>query len=117
MLAALETDLEFYFFTRFKSVSYSLIPSLTMPTALDRALNSKNLLLGFAGAITAAAVWSIWGGDMFPQEPDPSGDPEEWTLTELKRWLNARGLMPSESASRSELVERVRVNLRPPRRS
>ncbi|PYH36391.1 uncharacterized protein BO87DRAFT_374737 [Aspergillus neoniger CBS 115656] len=44
-----------------------------MPTPLDRALNSKNLFLGFAGMVTAAAAWAIWGGDMFPAEADPTG--------------------------------------------
>ena len=23
--------------------------------------------------ISAAAVWAIWGSDMFPEEPDPTG--------------------------------------------
>lgn len=23
--------------------------------------------------VTAAAAWAIWGGDMFPTEPDPTG--------------------------------------------
>ena len=23
--------------------------------------------------ISAAAVWAIWGGDVFPAEPDPTG--------------------------------------------
>lgn len=44
-----------------------------MPTPLDRAMNSKNLFLGFAGMISAAAVWAIWGNDMFPAEQDPTG--------------------------------------------
>ncbi|KAB8239732.1 hypothetical protein ETB97_008103 [Aspergillus alliaceus] len=44
-----------------------------MPTALDRAMHSKNLFLGFAGMVTAAAAWAIWGSDMFPTESDPSG--------------------------------------------
>lgn len=59
-----------------------------MPTPLDRALQSRNAVLGmisvvhsnasltsigFAGLIGAVAVWSIWGGDMFPKEPDPTG--------------------------------------------
>ncbi|KAG5288560.1 hypothetical protein I7I50_01866 [Histoplasma capsulatum G186AR] len=83
-----------------------------MPTPLDKALNSKNLFLGFAGIVTAAAVWSIWGGDMFPAEPDPAGNPEDWTTEELRRWLSSRGLLPSSTASRDDLVERVKANLR-----
>jgi hypothetical protein len=27
----------------------------------------------FAGVVTAAAAWSIWGQDMFPKEADPTG--------------------------------------------
>ncbi|KAJ5096091.1 hypothetical protein NUU61_005447 [Penicillium alfredii] len=83
-----------------------------MPTQLDRALNSKNLFLGFAGMVTAVAAWSIWGSDVFPAEPDPTGDPEKWTADEMKRWLRVRGLLPGESATREELLERVKANLR-----
>ncbi|KAL3487347.1 hypothetical protein BJX62DRAFT_9348 [Aspergillus germanicus] len=60
-----------------------------MPTPLDRAMNSKNLVLGFAGMVTAAAVWAIWGNEMFPAESDPQGDPANWTLDEMHRWLRA----------------------------
>ncbi|KAK2789915.1 hypothetical protein FQN53_000968 [Emmonsiellopsis sp. PD_33] len=88
-----------------------------MPTPLDKALNSKNLFLGFAGIVTAAAAFSIWGGDMFPAQQDPTGNPENWTIDELRRWLNARGLLPSQNASREDLIERVKANLRPPPRS
>ncbi|PYH47413.1 Ish1 domain-containing protein [Aspergillus saccharolyticus JOP 1030-1] len=88
-----------------------------MPTPLDRALNSKNLFLGFTGMVTAAAVWAIWGSDMFPAEPDPTGDPETWSHDEMRRWLRARGLLPHDSATREELLERIKANLRVPRRS
>lgn len=61
-----------------------------MPTPIDRALSSKvsfpratqqkstdayvqNAVLAFTGIVTAAAVWSIWGTDMFPKEEDPTG--------------------------------------------
>ncbi|KAM0108519.1 hypothetical protein ACP6JB_005742 [Aspergillus fumigatus] len=37
--------------------------------------------------VTAAAAWAIWGSDMFPSEPDPTGDPEYWTADEMRRWL------------------------------
>ncbi|EEQ88580.1 STE24 endopeptidase [Blastomyces dermatitidis ER-3] len=87
-----------------------------MPTPLDKALNSKNLFLGFAGLVTAAAAWTIWGGDMFPAEPDPTGNPENWSIEELRRWLSSRGLLPSSTASREDLVERVKANLRHPRK-
>ncbi|PYI06562.1 hypothetical protein BO78DRAFT_343046 [Aspergillus sclerotiicarbonarius CBS 121057] len=88
-----------------------------MPTPLDRALNSKNLFLGFTGMVTAAAVWAIWGSDMFPAESDPTGDPENWTADEMLRWLRVRGLLPNENATREELLERIKANLRVPRRS
>ncbi|KAL4966289.1 Ish1 domain-containing protein [Aspergillus stella-maris] len=93
-----------------------------MPTPLDRALNSKNLFIGFAGMVTAAAAWSIWGNEMFPAETDPRGGeypfhPEDWTLDEMRRWLRSRGLMPDKKASREELLERIRANLRLPPRS
>lgn len=29
--------------------------------------------LGFAGLVTVASLWSMWGGDMFPAEKDPTG--------------------------------------------
>ncbi|EME39412.1 hypothetical protein DOTSEDRAFT_66408 [Dothistroma septosporum NZE10] len=86
-----------------------------MPTPLDRALNSKNLFLGFTGLIAAATAWSIWGGDMFPKEEDPTGEPENWTETEMKRWLNARNLMAGSTATREELLARVKANMRAPR--
>ncbi|KAL4979728.1 hypothetical protein BDW66DRAFT_95446 [Aspergillus desertorum] len=82
-----------------------------MPTSLDRAMNSKNLFLGFVGMVTAAAAWSIWGNEMFPAEDDPKGDPGNWTLDEMRRWLRARGLMPDRKATREELLERIRANL------
>ncbi|KAI9036974.1 Ish1 domain-containing protein [Aspergillus affinis] len=87
-----------------------------MPTPLDKAMQSKNLFLGFAGMVTAAAVWAIWGKDITTQ-PDPTGDPNNWTADEMRRWLHARGLLPNESSTREELLERVKANLRVPRRS
>lgn len=43
--------------------------------------------IAFTGLVTGVAVWAIWGGDMFPQEADPTGDPERWTKEEMRRWL------------------------------
>jgi len=84
-----------------------------MPTPLDRALQSKSAFLGFAGIVTAVAAWTIWGQDsIFPQEPDPKGDPETWTQEELRRWLNNRRLLPSSSATKEELLRRVKDNMR-----
>ena len=48
-----------------------------------------DILAAFGGVIAAAAAWTIWGGDMFPKEADPKGDPETWTREEMRRWLAA----------------------------
>ncbi|KAI9898667.1 hypothetical protein N3K66_007027 [Trichothecium roseum] len=87
-----------------------------MPTPLDNMMKSKNMVLAFSGAVAAAAAWSIFGGDMFPAEPDPKGNPEGWTREELRRWLAARNLMPDSNASKEELLERVQANMRIPRK-
>ncbi|WDK12508.1 hypothetical protein CGRA01v4_03788 [Colletotrichum graminicola] len=78
-----------------------------MPTPLDNAMKSRSAVLGeytnrmitrefgahrataFGGLVTAAAVWAIYGGDMFPAAPDPTGNPENWTREEMRRWLAA----------------------------
>jgi hypothetical protein len=39
--------------------------------------------------VTAVAAWSIWGSDLFPAEPDPTGNPADWTTEEMRRWLAA----------------------------
>ncbi|KAF7960703.1 hypothetical protein EAE96_000377 [Botrytis aclada] len=88
-----------------------------MPTPLDRALSSKNAVLAFTGIVTAAAAWSIWGTDMFPKEEDPSGDPATWSRDELRRWLAARDLHPQPKDTKEQLLERVKANLRVPRKS
>ncbi|KAK4541608.1 hypothetical protein LTR36_007905 [Oleoguttula mirabilis] len=78
-------------------------------------MNSRNMFLGFAGIVTAVAAWSIWGGDMFPQQEDPKGEPETWSEDDMKRWLNARNLMAGNTATREELIARIRANMRAPR--
>ncbi|KAM0813541.1 hypothetical protein AB5N19_13536 [Seiridium cardinale] len=83
-----------------------------MPTPIDNALRSKNAFLGFAGIVTAAAAWAIWGGDMFPAAADPTGNPEGWTKSELRRWLAARNLHPQDGDTREQLLERVKANMR-----
>ncbi|KAL8403977.1 hypothetical protein RB594_009019 [Gaeumannomyces avenae] len=83
-----------------------------MPTPLDNAMKSKNAVLAFTGLVTGAAIWAIWGGDMFPAQPDPTGDPENWTREELRRWLAARNLHPQSSDTREQLLERVQANMR-----
>jgi len=42
----------------------------------------------------------------------PVGDPDTWTLPEVRGWLQVRHLMPAEDATREELVERVKLNMR-----
>lgn len=64
-----------------------LDPVVNMPTPIDRALQSRNLFLGFAGLVALASISSIFGGDIFPAEKDPTGDPQSWTDEELRRWL------------------------------
>ncbi|OJD31123.1 uncharacterized protein BKCO1_520005 [Diplodia corticola] len=88
-----------------------------MPTPLDRLTQSRGAFFAFAGIVTAATAWVVWGGDVFPAEPDPVGDPAAWTSTELRRWLRNRNLVPSELATREELLDRVRANMRPPPRA
>lgn len=72
---------------------------LGMSNSSNNQINARGLitLLAFGGAVAAAAVWSIWGGDMFPAEPDPTGKPEDWTREDMRRWLSAvsRLLLPS----------------------
>ncbi|KAL7915017.1 hypothetical protein GGI35DRAFT_474717 [Trichoderma velutinum] len=86
-----------------------------MPTPLDSAMKSKNALLAFGGVVVAAAAWSIFGGDMFPAQEDPKGDPETWTREEMRRWLAARNLFPQKSDTREQLLARVLANMRHPR--
>ncbi|PKS05315.1 hypothetical protein jhhlp_008688 [Lomentospora prolificans] len=93
-------------------------------TPLDNAMKSKvraSLFLPgnpgsepFGGVITAVAAWSIWGGDMFPAQADPTGNPDGWSTEEMRRWLKNRNLMPAASATREELLERIKANMRHP---
>jgi len=88
-----------------------------MPTPLDRALHSKNAVLAFGGIVAAVTAWTMyWNSDtpLFPPEPDPKGDPETWTETQLKRWLQLRNLHPSRKDTREELIQRVKLNMRAP---
>jgi len=68
--------------------------------------------IGFAGLVTVASLWNWWGGDLFPAEGDPKGDPEYWTETELRRWLKLQNLEPDTKMTRTELLERVKANMR-----
>jgi hypothetical protein len=52
------------------SHKFVIVTSSTMPTPLDRALQSRSAFLGFAGIVTAVAAWSIWYGTIFPQAHD-----------------------------------------------
>lgn len=66
-----------------------------MPTPLDRALQSRNLFFGFAGLVALASMASMFGGEMFPAEKDPTGEPETWTDDEIRRWLKSVSLLVS----------------------
>ncbi|KAL1869718.1 hypothetical protein VTK73DRAFT_2959 [Phialemonium thermophilum] len=87
-----------------------------MPTQLDNVMKSKNMFLAFTGLVTGVALWAIYGGDMFPPDSDPKGDPETWTREEMRRWLAARNLHPQDADSREQLLERIRLNMRNPRK-
>lgn len=74
---------------------------------------------------------------MFPSGEDPKGKPEDWTREEMRRWLAAvssisyhvqkqrtvaltlhqRDLHPQESDTREQLLERIKANLRIPRKT
>ncbi|CZT18446.1 uncharacterized protein RCC_04291 [Ramularia collo-cygni] len=86
-----------------------------MPTPLDRALNSKNMVLGFAALISGVAMYSIWGQDMFPREQDPAGEPETWTADQQRKFLESRGLATGPTTTSAELIAMVRANLNAPR--
>lgn len=36
-------------------------------------LTATEFVVGFAGLVTAASLWNIFGGDMLPAEKDPTG--------------------------------------------
>jgi len=56
-------------------------------------------------------MWTILNGEMFPPEPEPKGNPDDWTKEECARWLKKRNLYPAEKASREFLLERVKLNM------
>ncbi|KAK6529114.1 hypothetical protein TWF694_004329 [Orbilia ellipsospora] len=84
-------------------------------TEQNRMLNSKNAVLAFGGLVALATAFTVWGnGDqpIFPKPDDPKGDPTTWSTDELRRWLELRNLYPSPTATRDQLLERVRLNMR-----
>ncbi|KAF8245338.1 hypothetical protein K440DRAFT_408293 [Wilcoxina mikolae CBS 423.85] len=86
------------------------------PTALDRLITSKNLFFAFAGIIVGVSAWVIMRDEpLFSSTNDPYGDPSEWTVLELRGWLQARNLEFSETETRADLVERVKANIATPR--
>ena len=46
-------------------------------------LNLRISTIAFTGLITAVAAWSIWNGEMFPAEKDPSGGMSFFPTTSL----------------------------------
>ncbi|KAK6334076.1 hypothetical protein TWF696_002578 [Orbilia brochopaga] len=85
-------------------------------TLLDRALSSKNAVLAFGGIVALATAFTIFNSDtpLFPPVDDPTGDPATWSIDQLRRWLDLRNLHPSPTATREQLLERVRLNIRRP---
>ncbi|KAK7965972.1 uncharacterized protein PG986_000249 [Apiospora aurea] len=81
-------------------------------TPIDNAMRSKNAFLAFGALVAAASAYVIWGTDVFPAEADPTGDPEDWTREELRRWLANRDLHPQSSDTREQLLGRVKANMR-----
>lgn len=64
-------------------------------------------MLAFGAAVGAAALYSIWGTDLFPNPPDPTGKPETWEVSELRRWLsNVCGSPYSWIKSNLTLIEK-----------
>ena len=51
--------------------------------------DSNQFTIAFTGLVTGVALWSIYGGDIFPKEADPTGDPDTWSKEEMRRWLAA----------------------------
>ncbi|KAL8695022.1 MAG: hypothetical protein Q9224_003462, partial [Gallowayella concinna] len=52
-------------------------------------------------------------------QPEPAHanlDPAHWSESELRIWLERRGLLPSGKASREELLQRVYANVKPPKK-
>lgn len=46
-------------------------------------------IVAFGAVVVGAWAWGMFGGDTFPAEKDPTGDPNGWTREELRRWLAA----------------------------
>ncbi|KAK6354314.1 hypothetical protein TWF730_008723 [Orbilia blumenaviensis] len=84
------------------------------PTVIDKMLTSKNAVLAFGGLVALATALVLGNGDqpIFPKPDDPTGDPATWSIDQLRRWLELRNLYPSPTATREELLERVRLNIR-----
>ncbi|KAF8464604.1 hypothetical protein BDZ91DRAFT_729461 [Kalaharituber pfeilii] len=76
----------------------------------------ENAFLAFTGLIVAVSAYTILKPDpIFPGQDDPTGNPDDWTLGEMRKWLSLRGLEPSPNATREELLERIKLNIRAPR--
>ncbi|WEW61295.1 hypothetical protein PRK78_006785 [Emydomyces testavorans] len=89
-----------------------------MPTQLDKVLSSKQH--GASGEMKyflLSPIQQAVSTTYFTSSRDQSThyfiDPEFWTPDELRRWLRARNLLPSDNSTQSELLERVQANMRP----
>ena len=50
------------------------------PSEGEPQLVQINSRAAFAGIVTAVSAWSIWGGEMFPAEKDPTGGEDGWWI-------------------------------------
>jgi len=65
----------------------------------------------FLAMVVAVSAWSIMKPDIdLNPLGDPTGDPEEWTASEMEVWLGRRGL--ETFGTREEVLERVRMCMR-----
>ena len=65
-------------------------------------------IIAFTGLIVAVSAWTILKPDpIFAGPGDPTGRPEEWTLGEMRKWLNLVITLPFIFLGEVMGVERV----------
>lgn len=60
------------FSSRALSRTDQIVASCLQPRE-NAMLTAIDAFLGFAGLVTVASLWNMFGGDMFPAEKDPTG--------------------------------------------
>jgi hypothetical protein len=82
----------------------NLLLGMCRPQSFPACYHIQTLTLvsaGFGAIITAAAAWSIFGTGNFGEEgADPTGDPENWSVEEMRRWLKAVWLLGNSPEAR-----------------